>query len=242
MHSGSQHGWTHAHRIQTRHATKGVLRQCRCDVPRGNFRIADNPPTTYLLCFSQPIRMTQSTFPFAMAQIAALLLFTIASHAQPTDSQSRATAKPQAETIKIKLVNGRNGQPIPASYVNVWVGTERKEAIVIPTDGKGVASLQLTLNTAEINIPNPSNNRGSVVVPNPVVKYDDSLRINAGYVLCQPHVGDYSWLKTMDLTTSRVLQEGITMANTCGTSRATAKPGEVIIFVRPLNWWEKLKE
>jgi hypothetical protein len=79
-------------------------------------------------------------------------------------------------------------------------------------------------------------------VANPVVKYADSLQINAGYVLCQPHIGDYSWLKTMDLTTSRVLQEGITMANTCGKPTAAAKPGEVIIFVRPLNWWERLKE
>jgi hypothetical protein len=186
--------------------------------------------------------MRKSGLPFAVARIVALLLFTIASHAQATDSQPRATPKPQAETIRIKLVNGRNGQPIAASHVNVWVGTERKEAIVIPTDGNGVASLRLTLNTAEINIPKPSNDRGSVVVANPVVKYDESLQINAGYVLCQPHVGDYSWLKTMDLTTSRVLQEGITMANTCGKSRAAAKPGEVIIFVRQLNWSERLKE
>lgn len=172
-----------------------------------------------------------------------LLLFTIASHAQPTDSQPRTTLEPpQAETIKIKLVNGQNGQPIAASHVNVWVGTERKEAIVIPTDGNGVASLRLTLNTAEINIPKPSNDRGSVVLTTPVVKYDESLRINAPYVLCQPNVGDYSWLKTMDLTTSRVLQEGITMANTCGKPSAAAKPGEVIIFVRPLNWLEKLKQ
>ena len=129
-----------------------------------------------------------------------------------------------------------------ASQVNVWVGTERKEAIAIPTDGNGVASLQLTLNPAEINIPNPSNDRGSVVVANPVVKYNESFRINVPYVLCQPHVGDYSWLMIMDLTTSRVLQEGITMANTCGKPKAAAKPGEVIIFVRPLNWWEILKE
>ncbi|HWW24242.1 MAG TPA: hypothetical protein VNY78_10075 [Edaphobacter sp.] len=186
--------------------------------------------------------MTKSALLFPITQIAALILFTIGSHAQATDSQPRATPKSQAETIKIKLVNGRNGQPIAASHVNVWVGTERKEAIVIPTDGNGVASLQLTRNTAEINIPTPSNDRGSVVVASPVVKYDDSLQINVGYVLCQPNVGDYSWLKTMDLTTSRVLQEGIAMANTCGKSRWPAKPGEVIIFVRPLNWWERLKE
>jgi hypothetical protein len=184
--------------------------------------------------------MTKSILQFGLAQIVAVLSFTIAPQAQPTDPQLRV--KPQVATIKIKLVNGRNGQPMAASHVNVWVGTERKEAIVIPTDGNGVASLQLTVNTAEVNIPKPSNGQGSVVVANPVVKYADSLQINVGYVLCQPHIGDYSWLKTMDVTTSRVLQEGITMANTCGKPTAAAKPGEVIIFVRPLNWWEALKE
>jgi hypothetical protein len=128
------------------------------------------------------------------------------------------------------------------SHVNVWVGTERNEAIVIPTDGNGVASLQLTLDTAEINVPNPSNDRGSVVVTNPVVKYNESFRINVPYVLCQLQVGDYSWLKIMELSTSQVLQKGITTANTCGRPRAVAKPGEVIIFVRPLNWRERLME
>jgi hypothetical protein len=45
-----------------------------------------------------------------------------------------------AQTLEIKLVDGRNGRPMvgASSYVNVWVGTERKEAIAIPTDGKGV--------------------------------------------------------------------------------------------------------
>lgn len=188
--------------------------------------------------------MTKSILPFAVAEIVVLLLLTMASHAQPTDSQPAAAPKPQTETINIKLVNGRNGRPMAGtdSHVNVWVGTERKEAIVLATNGSGVASLQLTLNSAEINVPDLSNDRGSVVVANPVVKYSESFRINVPYVLCQPHVGDYSWLKTMELSTSRVLKEGITMANTCGKPGAAAIPGEVIIFVRPLNWWERLKE
>jgi hypothetical protein len=60
-----------------------------------------------------------------------------------------------AQTIEIKLVDGRNGRPMvgASSYVNVWVGGERKEAIAIPTDEKGVARLQITLNPSEINIP-----------------------------------------------------------------------------------------
>jgi hypothetical protein len=46
-----------------------------------------------------------------------------------------------AQTLEITLVDGRNGRPMvgSSSYVNVWVGRERKEAIAILTDGKGVA-------------------------------------------------------------------------------------------------------
>ena len=59
-----------------------------------------------------------------------------------------------AQTIEIKLVDGRNGHPMvgASSYVNVWVGGERKEAIAIPMDDNGVARLQLTLNPNEVSI------------------------------------------------------------------------------------------
>ena len=76
-----------------------------------------------------------------------------------------------AQTLEIKLVDGRNGRSMvgTSAYVNIWVGGERKEAISIPTDEKGVARLQLTLNPSEVNIPNSKNN-GSIVVDHPVVK------------------------------------------------------------------------
>ena len=186
----------------------------------------------------QAIRMTKSSLSLVAVQISVFLL--ARTHAQSTELQSRATQKPQ--TITIKLVDGRNGQPVSRSHVNVWVGTARRDAIVIPTDGNGVASVQLTTNPAGTNIPASGNGSGSVVVVNPVVTYDDSLLINAGYVLCQPNAGDYSWLKTMTFATSRVLQEGVAMPNTCGRTTAVAKPGEVVIFVRPLNWKEKFKQ
>ncbi len=64
-----------------------------------------------------------------------------------------------AQTIEIKLVDGRNGHPMvgASSYVNVWVGAERKEAIAIPMDEKGAVRLQLTLNPSEVKIPSPDN-------------------------------------------------------------------------------------
>jgi hypothetical protein len=147
-----------------------------------------------------------------------------------------------AQTIEIKLVDGRNGRPIAGTCVNVWVGNERKEAMAIPVDNNGVALLRLTGKGDEINMSNRWKGCGEFGVANPVVKYDDSFRINAGYVLCQPRTPDYSWLAITDFSTKYVLQQGVVTTNTCGKVTASPKPGEVTIFVRPLTWWEKLKQ
>lgn len=147
-----------------------------------------------------------------------------------------------AQTLEITLVDGRNGRPMvgASSYVNVWVGTERKEAIAVPTDGRGVARLQLTLNSDEVNVPN--SNSGSIVVDHPIVNYNESLRINAPYVLCGSGGSDYSWLRSETFSTKEILKRGHVSPNTCGKATVSPQPGQVILFVRPLTRWEKLKE
>ena len=149
-----------------------------------------------------------------------------------------------AQTIEIRLVNGRNGRPIAASCVNVGVrvGNERKKTIAIPTDKDGIARLRLTDKDDEIDIHDRWKDCGFFGVINPVVKYDDVLSINVSYVLCQSRKSDYSWLAIRDFSTKEVLQRGVVTANTCGKPTALPTPGEVIIFVRPLSWWEQLKQ
>lgn len=38
---------------------------------------------------------------------------------------------------------------------------------------------------------------------------------------------------------STILASGLVASNSCSRRTATAKPGELIIFVRPATWWEK---
>jgi hypothetical protein len=149
-----------------------------------------------------------------------------------------------AQTLEIRLVDGRNGRPMvgASSYVNVWVGAERKEAIAIPTDENGVARLQLTFNTEEINIPDSSKDRGSIVVDHPVVSYNESFRINAPYVLCGSGGSNYSWLRSENFSTKEIVQHGYVSPNTCGKAAVSPQPGKVMLFVRPLTWREKLKQ
>jgi hypothetical protein len=148
-----------------------------------------------------------------------------------------------AQTLEIKLVDGRNGRPMvgASSYVNVWVGGERKEAIAIPTDDKGVARLQITHNPNEVNVPN-STGHGSIVANHPVVEYDESFRINAPYVLCGSGEGRHSWLELKNFSTKEVLDHGYASVNTCGKVTALPQPGQVVLFVRPLTFMEKVKQ
>lgn len=147
----------------------------------------------------------------------------------------------QAQSIRIELVNGRNGRPIANTCVNAWVGTERKDAMAIPTDKDGIARLYLTDKDTEINTRSQWGNCGLFGVLDPVVRHSDTIAVNAGYVLCETRKSDYSWLAIRTFATAEVLQHGIVMANTCGKAMASPQAGEIIIYVRPLTWWEKFR-
>lgn len=136
-----------------------------------------------------------------------------------------------AQTIKIKLVNGRDGQPMADKWVDLGIG-HIVHMLTIPTDKDGVASFRLTNEDAKVNTSSA----------NPVVKYSGSFGVHAPFALCQPHGSDYSWLAVMKFATEEVLEHGVVEANTCSRMTAAPVPGEVIIFVRPLSFWEKLKE
>ncbi|AEU36198.1 hypothetical protein [Granulicella mallensis] len=148
-----------------------------------------------------------------------------------------------AQMLEIKLVDGRNGRPMvgTSAYVNVWVGGERKEAIAIPTDDNGIARLQLTLNPNEVNIP-ISTGHSTIVEKYPVVKYDESFLINVPYVLCGSGEGNRSPLELNNFSTKEVLEHGYASRNTCGKVTVQPQPGQVVLFVRPLTFMEKMKQ
>jgi hypothetical protein len=38
-----------------------------------------------------------------------------------------------------------------------------------------------------------------------------------------------------------ILETGVVASNTCGKFKAEARPGDLIFFVRPASWWEKMR-
>lgn len=147
-----------------------------------------------------------------------------------------------AQTIAIKLVNGKDGRPVAGGYVNVWVGGNQQMAMAIPTNREGIAHLRLSSNGEEANSQNTVKGSRETVMANPVARYADFIRVNVGYVLCQAGGSNYSWLARRQFLTKELVLQGIATPNTCGKAVASPIPGELVIFVRPLNFWERLKE
>jgi hypothetical protein len=152
----------------------------------------------------------------------------------------------RAQTIRIKIVNGRNGHPMANRCVNVWIGNrsepKSRPLLETQTDENGAISLRLTNEDTGIDDQKQRLVCGLSGVIDPVVKYGDTVGIRAGYVSCQPHTPDYSWLAIQDFWIKEVLQSGVVTANACGRVKEAPRPGELILFVRPLSWWEKWKQ
>lgn len=151
----------------------------------------------------------------------------------------------QAQTLSITIVDGRNGRPMADQCIDVWVGDraapKSRPLLETQTDRNGVAELRLTKQDAKINNRTQKLACGLQGVVNPVVQYGDTISIGSDYMLCQARLPGGSWQALEGFSTKGALQSGIATANTCGKAKASPTPGEIVLFVRPPHWWEKLK-
>ena len=154
-----------------------------------------------------------------------------------------------AQTIQFKVVNGITGRPVANVCVrtvaewqqNHWVD------IYIRTDKNGVALLRFTHNDNEVDIPyNLKLHCGPTGAINPIIKYIDTLKPHTGgdHPSCVfPPDLPNARVKEMDpIPTSEVLQHGFASANTCGNFTVSPQPGQVILFVRPRTFHEKVQD
>jgi hypothetical protein len=169
----------------------------------------------------------------SVVQIVALLL-------------GLSTSAVSAQTIRIKLVDGRNGRPFAERRLQIWIGNRSNprsgSLIQSQTNQDGVTTLHLVREDAEIERHSQQLACGLSGAIDPTIKYDDTIGVRTSYVLCQRGGSNYSWLAMINFSTKELLQQGIATPNTCGKATASPEPGDLIIFVRPLTWWEKLKQ
>ena len=141
----------------------------------------------------------------------------------------------KAQTLSVRLLNGRSGKPMANTYVNVWVGDQRKAAVPVLIGSNGSGALSLTDRETDVRVQAGSS-------PSTIFLYAPEVRLQVGFALCQTTRQKYSWLQITPYSTDQWTRTGIVTANTCGKAMAKPQPGVLTIFVRPLTFWEGLSE
>jgi len=156
-----------------------------------------------------------------------------------------------AQDVRIRVLNGRNGRPITNECVNVSLGSWHGGDLIAPTNADGVVVLhfgngQVSAEGASPHACNGTASLGPKLVPKGVktiaITSDD-------YVDCQewarvvPGESPQEALnRAPSYPISEIVQSGLAAGNRCGKSRAEAKPGELIFFVRPRGFLERMRE
>jgi len=153
--------------------------------------------------------------------VASLLLADLASAAR-------------AQEIRVKFLDARTGRPVTYEGAQIWVGIGTGMGpLVAPAHNKeGTAKFFYTGHTIRAIWP---HNPGELTIP------PGPQRIAAG-----PEVdADMCWdLGPLRLgpwySISEILQHGAVSENHCGKATAKPKPGELILFIKPLSFWRRL--
>jgi hypothetical protein len=134
----------------------------------------------------------------------------------------------ETKTITLKVFDGKTGHPIMAT--GYQVRADHLKAVHndwVKQNDDGSADLTIPSDVHEISIH---------------LAYDNSMEI---YVNCDAQkntFGDVWYL------VPQIMSEGMVMANGCGHAKVnekyktTALPGELIMFVREKNWFERGKD
>jgi hypothetical protein len=154
------------------------------------------------------------------------------------------------QEIHIRVLNARNGKSITNECLNVWLGHEWHGAsLLAPTNNVGVVILHFADNTFTAgSVPGAACEKGLAINAMPVPNGADAIVVTGGYyVACQ----EYGEVRSGDrlerfippsYSIRKILESGVSATNTCGKFRAQAKPGELIFFVRPPTFWERMRE
>ena len=132
------------------------------------------------------------------------------------------------KTITLKVFDGKTGHPVmPTGY---QIRVDHLKAVHndwVKQNDDGSAELTIPADVHEISVH---------------LAYDASMEI---YINCDAQkntFGDVWYL------VPQIMAEGMVMANGCGHAKAnekfktTALPGELILFVREKNWYERGKD
>ena len=158
-----------------------------------------------------------------------------------------------AQEIDIRVLNGRNGKPVTNECLNISLGSWHGGDLIAPTNKDGVVVLHFAKNqvTADPALPHTCNGT-AVLGPKASPEGMDAITLSGDYyVACQEHgkiipgePATPNLLKEVmpSYPIRKILDSGLSAANTCGKIRVKAKPGELIFYVKPRSFSERMKQ
>lgn len=156
-----------------------------------------------------------------------------------------------AQDIRVRVINGKNGKPVPDECMNIWIGGRRGAYLLALTDKTGNVSVHLQGGTATTDPMPPTACNGMGVGttgPVSVPKGADAITLLPNRrVICEERhkflpgevVDPDKILNSYSI--SGIVSSGISGSNTCGEIRIRANPGELVYFVRPPTFWENMR-
>jgi hypothetical protein len=152
----------------------------------------------------------------------------------------------QAQEFQIKVLNGRNGKPITSECLNIWVGALAGPHLVAATNRDGVVVLRVS----DGKLVASAGCQGWPAQADWTTGSEGILVIGDYYDACQeyakavPNAAKPKFIRKIPpvYPIKEILESGISASNTCGKFRAKPKPGELVFFVRPRGFWEKMRE
>jgi len=130
------------------------------------------------------------------------------------------TASAMAQQFVVNVIDGRNGHPMKNQVVDIWFGNRATGIPLQVRTGQDA--------TAVVTIP-----------------HDAQTFVAAGEWVADCRAGNKpgrSFTDSYVYQIPTVLNSGTVSENRCGKATTKPIPGIFTFFVRPLRWWEKMRE
>ncbi len=136
----------------------------------------------------------------------------------PPPPAAPATAGPGGTAVQhifqVRLVDGRNGLPLAKAHVTLWYDEPAGEGIVMQMDERGTAAMP-----APVGLP--------IRVLLALRELVDCRKLPKD---APPH----------GYNLQAIAQRGISVDNSCGAIAVKPVSGEIVLYARPMRWYEGL--
>lgn len=137
----------------------------------------------------------------------------------PPDEAQHGSGGPQVTAsaiFRVRLLDGRNGDPLRNAHLTLWYDEQEGAGTLLTTDMQGNAAMPAPLGQPMRVLVRVSDLADC--------RKDSAREVSAGFNL------------------QAIAQHGESAGNRCGAVGKHPAPGELVVFARPLRWYEGINQ